>query len=138
MRRTYETTFIVNAALEDSDVENMINKVTSYLENHGAEIKEINKWGRRRLAYPINKKFNGFYIHMIYEANPSTIPILERFLVLEDTVLRNLTLILPTVLREFRLKRAAEGKPNYPTAQDFADNKNKDKGKANTEDKSGN
>jgi small subunit ribosomal protein S6 len=125
MRRTYETTFIVNAALEDSDVESMINKVTGYLENHGAEIKEINKWGRRRLAYPINKKFNGYYIHMIYESNPSTIPILERFLVLEDTVLRHLTLILPKVLREFRLKRAAEGKPNYPTSQEVADIKNK-------------
>ena len=106
LRRLYETTFIVNAALEDADIESVVSKVTGYLTNHGAEILEVNKWGRRRLAYPINKKFNGFYVHLVFETVPSTIPILERYLVLEDTVLRNLTLILPLKLREFRAKRA--------------------------------
>lgn len=106
MRRIYETTFIVNAALEDADIESVVAKVQTYIENHGAEILEVNKWGRRRLAYPINKKFNGFYVHLVYEAATAIVPIFERFLVLEDTVLRHLTLILPTKLREFRAKRA--------------------------------
>jgi small subunit ribosomal protein S6 len=106
LRRVYETTFIVNAALEDGDIESVISKVKSYIENHGAEIIEINKWGRRRLAYPINKKYNGFYVHIVFESTPATVPILERFLVLEDTVLRHLTLILPTKLKEFRAKRS--------------------------------
>lgn len=109
LRRTYETTFIVNAALEDPDIDAIIGKVTGYIENHGAQIVEINRWGRRRLAYPINKKYNGFYVHIVFDAAPSTIPILERFLVLEDTVLRHLTLILPKKLRDFRAKRALEG-----------------------------
>ena len=107
-RRLYETTFIINAALEDNDVEAVIAKVAGYIENHGGKVQEINKWGRRRLAYPINKKYNGYYVHMIFDANSNTIPILERFMVLEDTVLRHLTLILPTKLRTFRVKRAAE------------------------------
>jgi len=38
LRRLYETTFIVNAALEDADIESVISKVTGYIENHGAEI----------------------------------------------------------------------------------------------------
>lgn len=109
LRREYETTIIVNAALEDPDVEALITKVTGYLENHGATIQETGRWGRRRLAYPINKKYNGYYIHLVFEANPSTVPILERFLVLEDTVLRHLTLVLPKKLREYREKRALEG-----------------------------
>lgn len=108
LRRQYETTFIVNAALEDSDVEAVLTKVTNYIENHGAEIVEINKWGRRRLAYPINKKYNGYYIHVVFDAAPSTVPIFERFMVLEDTILRHLTLVLPKKLREFRIKRALE------------------------------
>lgn len=107
-RRLYETTFIINAALEDNDVEAVITKVAGYIENQGGRVQEINKWGRRRLAYPINKKYNGYYVHMIFDANSKTIPILERFMVLEDTVLRHLTLNLPTKLREFRVKRAAE------------------------------
>ncbi|MGA2296325.1 MAG: 30S ribosomal protein S6 [FCB group bacterium] len=108
LRRDYETTFIVNAALEDADIESVISKVTGYIENHGGQINEIHRWGRRRLAYPINKKYNGYYVNIVYEATASTIPILERFMVLEDTVLRHLSLILPKKLSEFRVKRAIE------------------------------
>lgn len=108
VRRVYETTFIINAALEDNDVESVIQKVSSYIENHGGIIKEVNKWGRRRLAYAINKKYNGFYAHLVFEATSNTVPILERFLVLEDTILRHLTIVLPKKLADYRVKRALE------------------------------
>lgn len=104
--RNYETTLIVNAALEDNDVEAVITKVTTYIESHGGEILEIEKWGRRRLAYPINKKFNGYYVHIVFNTNSSTIPVLERFLVLEDTVLRHLTLVLSDKLRNYRANKS--------------------------------
>lgn len=111
LRRVYETIIIINAALEDNDVDAVINKVTGYIENNGGVIQETNKWGRRRLAYPINKKFNGFYVHIIFESTPEVVPLLERFLVLEDTVLRHLTLQLSDALREQRKQNAlAEGK----------------------------
>ncbi|MEJ5287616.1 MAG: SSU ribosomal protein S6p [Candidatus Kapaibacterium sp.] len=110
IRKIYETTFIVNAALEDPDIEAIITKVTNYISNLGADILQINKWGRRRLAYPINKKYNGFYVHVIYDASPSIIPLIERYLVLDDTILRHLTLALPKKLREYRLRAIAEGK----------------------------
>lgn len=106
LRRVYETTFIVNAALEDQDIDSVINKVSNYIENNGGTILETDKWGRRRLAYPINKKYNGFYVHIVFETMPGSVPILERFLVLEDTVLRHLTLILPKKLRDLRAQKA--------------------------------
>ncbi len=115
LRRVYETTIIVNAALDDTDIESVVSKVTGFIENHGAEIFEINKWGRRRLAYPINKKYNGFYVHVVFGSSPSVIPIFERFLVLEDTILRHLSLVLPDKLRDFRAKRALQaGTTNAP------------------------
>lgn len=130
LRRVYETTVIINAALEDDDIETIITKITTYMENHGSIIFEINKWGRRRLAYPINKKFNGYYVHIVYEASPSTIPIFERYLVLEDTVLRHLTVILPKKLREFRAKRVVEyatsGLPPVKEDEKSTENKNAD------------
>jgi small subunit ribosomal protein S6 len=106
IRRVYETTIIINAALEDTDIDAVVGKITAYIENHGGEIEEIEKWGRRRLAYPINKKFNGYYVHIIFQSLPSNVPVLERFLVLEDTVLRHLTLVLPDKLRAHRAERA--------------------------------
>jgi small subunit ribosomal protein S6 len=120
IRKIYETTFIVNAALEDPDVEAVITKVTSHIESLGADIIQVNKWGRRRLAYPINKKYNGYYVHFIYEASPSSIPIFERFLVLEDTILRHLTLALPKKLKDLRLKMIAEGKTTGFATQEAA------------------
>lgn len=106
-RRLYETTFIVNAALEEDDIENIVRRVTEYLENHGGNLVDINKWGRRRLAYPIKKKFNGFYVYMAYDITPEMIPLLERFFVLEENVLRHLTVILPQKLRDYRAQRVA-------------------------------
>ena len=131
LRRVYESVIIINAALEDQDIESVITKVNGYVENHGGEVQETSHWGRRRLAYPINKKYNGYYVHLIFEATPNTIPILDRFLVLEDTVLRHLTLLLPKKLRDYRDKRSVElGKP-YDKAiferQEQFDNKNKKK-----------
>lgn len=106
VRRVYESTVIINAALEDNDIDVIINKITNYIENHGGAILEIDKWGRKRLAYPINKKYNGFYVHIVFETLPINLPILERFYVLEDTILRHLTLILPESLRQHRKEKA--------------------------------
>jgi small subunit ribosomal protein S6 len=130
IRRVYETTFIVNAAIEDSDIEAVISKVSGYIENNGGQIHEVNRWGRRRLAYPINKKYNGFYVHFVFESKPALLPILERFLVLEDTVLRHLTLILPKKLSDYRIKVAIETGRTYDSA--FVD---ADKDKADRADR---
>jgi len=110
-RKLYETTFIVNAAMEDQDIDEVVSKVTTFLTNNSGEIVEVNKWGRRRLAYPINKKFNGYYIHLVYSSLPSDIPQFERLLVLENSIIRHLILDLPTELIELRKQRAlTEGK----------------------------
>lgn len=111
VRRVYESTIIINAALEDNDIDAVINKISSYVENHGGVILETDKWGRKRLAYPINKKYNGYYVHLVFETLPVNLPALERFFVLEDTVLRHLTLVLPEKLRQHRREKSlAEGK----------------------------
>ncbi|HPP39403.1 MAG TPA: 30S ribosomal protein S6 [Candidatus Kapabacteria bacterium] len=117
LRRVYETTVIINAALEDADIDAVISKITSYIESHGGTITQINKWGRRRLAYPMKKKYDGYYVHLVFDSVPSVLPVLERFLVLEDTVLRHLTLVLPERLRKLRLEKAlAEGKTGDNTS----------------------
>ncbi len=122
LRRIYESTIIVNAALEDVDIEAVIARICSYIENHGGQILEVDKWGRKRLAYPINKKYNGYYVHIVFDSLPANIPMFERFLILEDTVIRHLTLVLSEKLRAFRKERAlADGKASGPTLIGEAD-----------------
>jgi small subunit ribosomal protein S6 len=106
IRRLYESTFIINAALEDPDVDAVIRRVTDYIENHGGQFVEMSKWGRRRLAYPIKKKYNGYYVYMAFESASEVLPLVERFFILEENVLRHLTLELSEKLREHRKERA--------------------------------
>jgi len=107
-KKLYETTFIINAAFDDNDIDNIIQKVLNQITNNGGTIIETNKWGRRRLAYPINKKQNGYYVHTIFRSLPEFIPQLERYLTLDDTVLRHLTLVLSEKLLEYRKQHALE------------------------------
>jgi small subunit ribosomal protein S6 len=111
IRRVYETTIIINAAIGDLETEAAINKIITYVENRGGVIEEINKWGTRRLAYSINKRHHGYYMHLIYNIQPVEVPSIERFLVLDDGVIRHLTLQLEPELREYRKQKSlAEGK----------------------------
>ena len=111
IRRVYETTTIINVIMGEQEVESIIEKITAYIKNRGGEIEEINKWGNRHLAYPIEKKHNGYYLHIVYNIQPVEVPAIERFLVLDDSILRHLTLQLSPELREFRRQKSlAEGK----------------------------
>jgi len=104
-RRLYETTYIINAALEDAEIEEAVARISEYIVQHGGTIQEINRWGRRRMAYPIKKKYNGYYVHCIFDAPPSSIPVIERYLNLDDSVLRHLTIQLSERLIELRKQR---------------------------------
>ncbi|RPI67074.1 MAG: 30S ribosomal protein S6 [Ignavibacteriae bacterium] len=106
IRRQYESTYIMNAALEDGEVETLIQRVSDFITENGGAIQELNKWGRRRLAYPIKKKYNGYYVYMVFESAAEIVPQLERFFTLDDGIMRQLTLQLDPKLREFRKVRA--------------------------------
>jgi small subunit ribosomal protein S6 len=91
--RTYETTFIVNASLDDAQVEAVIARVQETITKNGGTIKAVNKWGRKRLAYSINKRTNGFYVNVEFEAPGRFWPIWSAYQ-LDEIVLRNLTIVL--------------------------------------------
>jgi small subunit ribosomal protein S6 len=90
----YETTFIVNASLDDSQVDNVIARVQDMIVKNGGTVTLLNKWGRKRLAYAINKKTNGFYVNMEFDAPGSLIAQLERMFQLDEMILRHLLIRL--------------------------------------------
>ncbi|HEV8537908.1 MAG TPA: 30S ribosomal protein S6, partial [Bacteroidota bacterium] len=63
-KRLYETTFIINASIEDSQIEALNAHVQEIITGNGGEIRAVNRWGRKRLAYPIQKKNNGYYVNV--------------------------------------------------------------------------
>jgi small subunit ribosomal protein S6 len=99
---TYETVFIINAALEDPAIDAVVEATANVIKNNGGTIDTADKWGRRRLAYPINKKHNGFYAYFLYDAPPALLPQLERYFQFEENIIRHLTVKMTPQALEFR------------------------------------
>ncbi|HUL45247.1 MAG TPA: 30S ribosomal protein S6 [Bacteroidota bacterium] len=95
-KRLYETTCIINASLEDSQIEATIAHLSEVIIRNGGELVATNRWGRKRLAYPIEKKNNGFYVNMEFLANGPVIKQLDRTYTLDENILRFLTVQLDT------------------------------------------
>jgi small subunit ribosomal protein S6 len=92
--RHYETTVIINGALEEEPIAQVVSRTTEFITRNGGEIKNADHWGRRRLAYPINKKNNGYYVQFTVDGPAELVAQLDRFYALEEHVIRHLTLQL--------------------------------------------
>ncbi|MBI2955662.1 MAG: 30S ribosomal protein S6 [Chloroflexi bacterium] len=88
--RDYELVFIVNPQIVEEDLEGVIKKVSQLISNSGGEVTEVNPWGRRRLAYPINRFREGTYVTTKLRLNPASASELERNLKLTEEVIRYL------------------------------------------------
>ncbi len=112
----YESTIIINAALEDDQIEALVTKVKDFIENHGGSMVDLDRWGRRRLAYPINKSKVGYYAVYRFNAPTELIAQLERLYRLDEQVIRFLTIQLSKYAVEYLddmlSKRAQEPAPS--------------------------
>ncbi len=92
--RAYELMVIVDAELDDDVIDAQVKRVAELLTQRGAEIKNEDRWGRRRFAYEINHKTEGYYV--VYEfVGGSELAQLERALRLADEIVRHKVLRLP-------------------------------------------
>ena len=121
VKNFYELTYIINAALSDDQIKEVIRRVNQYIEEHGGEIVEVDEWGTRRLAYPIQKRRNGYYVNMYFRAPASLIAALERFLEIDEQVLRYLTLRMDAkMLRHYERRKQQAAEAARPRPKDVA------------------
>ena len=86
----YEVMYVIDAALEDGARVELINRFSELVKKNGGEIDRVDEWGKRRLAYAINYKTEGYYV-LMYIKGPSELPReLERNMQISDSVLRYL------------------------------------------------
>ncbi len=114
LTRRYESTFIINATLDDAQTEAVIARVQEILVKNGATDVTVEKWGRKRLAYPIQKKNNGFYVVFLFTAKGDAVARLERQYQLDENVIRYLTVQLDS--RAIKARRSVARSEEEPAA----------------------
>ena len=117
----YEVMYVIDAALEDSARTDLINRFSELVVKNGGEVERVDEWGKRRLAYAINYKTEGYYV-LMYIKGPSDLPReIERNLQIADQVLRYLVVsyegALPAKREPFRPAPAREAAAPAPAAQ---------------------
>ena len=90
----YESAVIINAALDDEQIESIISRIKDTITNNGGEIREMENWGRKRLAYMVKKSKIGYYVIFRINAPSTIVSKLERFYQLDEQILRYLTITL--------------------------------------------
>ena len=68
--RQYETIFIINPDLDESQTDEVIEGVKTAIESGGAKVLQVDPWGKRRLAYAVKQHNDGYYVLIVFESGP--------------------------------------------------------------------
>lgn len=90
MVRQYETMYILRTGIDEEATEAAINRFKSIVEENGGAVDQIDRWGKRRLAYEIDKERDGYYVVMRFKAEPAVAKELDRVFKISGDVLRHI------------------------------------------------
>ncbi len=86
----YEMLYILDATLTDEARDGIIKKIEDLVAKNGGVVEKTDRWGVRKLQYPINYKSEGFYVLMTFEANKAFVEELKRVIGITDGIIRRL------------------------------------------------
>jgi small subunit ribosomal protein S6 len=86
--RPYEVTFVVRPDIDEAGFTGIVEKVKGWIVSAGGTVTQTNIWGRRRLAYPINKLTEGQYVFLLVQLPAQALAGLEREFRLSEEILR--------------------------------------------------
>jgi small subunit ribosomal protein S6 len=90
--RDYELMVILSPEVGDDVIEGSLERLSQGVTSRGGEVVEVNHWGRRRLAYPIDRHFEGNYVVSQIKLDPAEVPGMEAALRISEEVLRHLVI----------------------------------------------
>jgi small subunit ribosomal protein S6 len=120
--RIYESLFIVKPDTPDEELDQRLEQVRTNLTAAGATVDKLEKWGKRRLAYRIDKYREGAYVLIQFTAEPEAVKEFERRLRVSDIVLKYITVRIDETLKRLekrkkdRDKRAARRATSAPSS----------------------
>jgi small subunit ribosomal protein S6 len=131
MQRTYELMFIVRPDITEEDMEKLVSTLESQITGAGGTVKNIERMGKRRLAYTVRKFRDGLYVLFTLEGEGELVKEMERRLRVTEPVIKFLTvrvdletkrLTKVRKIRESKVRRPAEPAPSVaPQAESGAE-----------------
>ena len=86
----YEMLYIIDAQLSDEAKEGLIKKFEDLVTNNGGVVESTDRWGVKKLQYPINYKSEGYYVLMTFEAEKTLVVEIKRVIGITDGIIRRL------------------------------------------------
>src|SRR5262252_111898 len=108
--RIYEELFIAKPDVADEEVDQFVEQLRTHLTTAGATVDKIEKWGKRRLAYKVDKYREGVYVLFQFNAAPETVKEFERRLRVHDLVIKFLTVRIDQTLKRLDKRKKERDK----------------------------
>ena len=89
--QTYETIIVVHSRLSDEEIASFLEKTKQFIAKEGGEVLGEDRWGRRKLAYPIRRTREGYYLYIKFQSKGSLIGKLNSQFRIQENILRSLT-----------------------------------------------
>ncbi len=90
MSRDYELGVVFSPEASEEETRSVMDRIEQIVAHHDGQIVRVNQWGRRRLAYPIDRHRDGFYVFIDMVLTPETVIEIERALMVSEIVLREM------------------------------------------------
>jgi len=114
--RSYEVIFILDPALGDDGVDAAIAAASSVVTKVGGGVAEVQKWGKKRLAYQVKKRREGHYVFFRLQAPVKAVAELKRHLNIAEAVLKHLTVLMETTQRRVGRAKTPSATPQESEA----------------------
>ncbi len=104
--RRYETMVLLSPELTDETVEEKISNFEKQVTEGGGEVLNVDRWGKKRLAYPINRQRHGVYFVVTHHSDPGVVANIERGMRIDEQTWRYMTVRLDETLMRKLAKNA--------------------------------
>ena len=133
MSNRYEIGFIITPDSTEEDVKKIVDSVVGIIKKNGGKVENVDEWGIKKLAYPIDKHSEGYFYFFQFESDGNTVAAVEKRLRQIEKVLRFITLRLDDKLKKSNKltkkwkkldqahKKFKETKEEGPEAEDFVE-----------------
>jgi small subunit ribosomal protein S6 len=105
MMRIYENLFIVKPDATEEEIDHLIETMSKNVTTAGGTVDKVDKWGKRRLAYRVEKQREGSYVLLQFTAEPSVVKEFERRMRVQDSVIKFLTVRIDETLKRVEKRK---------------------------------